>query len=55
MEENVTRFQEEKPTPIQHESMLEALERLNKEVESLKIELPTILIDEFDPCEMCGS
>lgn len=46
---------EENSIQNQPESMFELLERLNKDLDNLRVELPTILIDEFDPCEMCGS
>ncbi len=47
--------QEETPSQNQQETMLETMERAFNELDSLRVELPTILIDEFDPCETCGS
>jgi hypothetical protein len=46
---------DETPKQDQKETMFEVLERLKNELDFLRIELPTILTDEFDPCEMCGS
>ncbi len=43
------------PEQNQPETIFEIMERLFREFDSLRFEPPTILTDEFDPCEMCGS
>jgi hypothetical protein len=47
--------QEETPSQNQQETMFETMERVFKELDSLRVEPPTLLTDEFDPCETCGS
>lgn len=42
---------------VENLSMLDRFDLIRKEMDEGKYTLkaPTILIDEFDPCEMCGS
>lgn len=46
-----------KPPKVENQSIFDKLDLIRKEMDEGKytVALPTILIDEFDPCEMCGS
>ena len=46
---------EENLKPDQDESMFEILERLYKDLDTLRMEPPTIMINESDHCQSCGS
>lgn len=44
------------PKPlIEQEEFLDNLSQLTKELDNLKLELPTMLINYEDECDICGS
>jgi hypothetical protein len=55
MKKEKSKKDDPKPKINQDQMMYDKLEKWSKEMDNLKLKLPTLLFDYFDDCDSCGN